>query len=136
MYLLDTNVISELRQGKPKASASVLAWAASVSVAQQYLSVITLMELELGVLGLERREPPRGAGLRRWLGQVRQAFAGRILPLSEAGSVICAGLNSPDPRPLRDAMIAATALEHGFTVVTRNVADFERMGVPWLNPWS
>lgn len=135
MFILDTNVISELRQGKPQASAAVRQWAAGQPSHQLYLSAITLLELELGIQALERKAPPQGGALRAWLGGVRAAFAGRILPFAENTAPVCAALHIPNPRSDRDAMIAATALEHKFTVVTRNVSDFEATGVALLNPW-
>ena len=136
MYLLDTNVISELRQGKPNQSAEVRNWAAQHRASTLYLSAITIPELEKGVLLLERRTPPQGASLRVWLTGVRAAFVGRILPLTEQAASLCAALHVPDPRSERDAMIAATALEHGFTVVTRNTQDFVNTGGRLLNPWD
>jgi hypothetical protein len=135
MFVLDTNVISELRHGKPNQSPQVRAWAAAQPSGQLYLSAITVLELEMGVQALERRVPPQGGALRRWLDGVRTAFAGRILPFTETTAPLCASLHVPDPRSERDAMIAATAIEHGFTVVTRNVADFEQTGVALVNPW-
>jgi toxin FitB len=136
MYVLDTNVISELRQGKPKQSAAVRAWASSVPVSQLFLSAICLLELEKGVLALERKSPPQGSALRAWLTGVRAAFNGRILPFTDNTAVLCAGLHVPNPRSDRDAMIAATALEHGMHVVTRNTADFAGTRVQLLNPFS
>ena len=138
MYLLDTNVISELRRAKAgKADPRVVAWGESMPVASLFLSVITLLELEMGVLLIERRDPAQGAILRAWLdSQVLPAFAGRILAIDTAVARRCARLHVPDPRSDRDALIAATALVHGLTVVTRNVADFEPMGVGLLNPWT
>jgi len=135
MFVLDTNVISELRHGKPNPSPQVRAWAALQPSSRLYLSAITLLELELGVQLLERRTPPQGSALRSWLDGVRTAFAGRILPFTESTAPVCASLHVPDRRSERDAMIAATAKEHQFAVVTRNVADFEATGVALVNPW-
>ncbi len=137
MYLLDTNVVSELRKvGSGKADAQVVAWAQSVETAALYLSAISLLELELGVLQIERRDPAQGAMLRAWLdGQVAPAFAGRILAVDAHVARSCARLHVPDPRAERDALIAATALTHGMTVVTRNTADYEATGVTLLDPW-
>ena len=135
MFILDTIVVSELRQGKPNASLAVRQWAAGQASNQLYLSAITLLELELGVQSLERKVPPQGSALRAWLNGVRHAFTGRILPFAEATAPLCATRHIPNPRAERDAMIAATAMEHGFAVVTRNVVDFEATGVKLLNPW-
>ena len=136
MFVLDTNVISELRRGKPEQSAAVRAWAAEQPGNKLLLSAITLFELELGVQALERRTPPQGGALRAWLNAVQAGFAGRILPLTENTAPICAALHVPNPRSDRNAMIAATALEHKFTIVTRNVADFVNAGVNLVNPWQ
>lgn len=137
MYLLDTNVVSELRKAKGgKADKNVKAWADSISATSLFLSVITILELETGILLIERRDPMQGAVLRTWLdGHVLPAFSGRILPIDVAVAQRCAKLHVPDPRADRDSLIAATALVHGMTVVTRNVADFERTGVEIFNPW-
>ena len=136
MYVLDTNVISELRKSPDVASAEVFKWAAGVPIADQFLSVITVMELEISVLGLERRMPPQGARSRVWLAGVHQAFSGRLLPVTPEVALRCAHLHAPDRRPERDALIAATALARGFTVVTRNVADFIGTGATVLNPFE
>lgn len=135
MYVLDTNVISELRQGKPNQSPEVRAWGASQPASQLFLSAICILELEKGVLALESRTPPQGSALRVWLTGVRAAFAGRILPFTDNTAMLCAAMHVPNPRSDRDAMIAATALEHGMTVVTRNVADFAGTGVLLVNPF-
>ena len=138
MYVLDTNVVSELRKIRlGKADAHVAAWADSIDAADLYLSAITVQELEIGVLLAERRDPSQGAVFRAWLNShVLPAFAGRILAVDTAVAQRSARLHVPDPRPVRDGLIAATALVHGMTVVTRNVADFEPMGVQILNPWA
>ena len=135
MYVLDTNVISELRQGKPNQSPEVRAWAASMPASQLFLSAICLLELEKGVLALERRTPPQGSALLAWLTGVRATFAGRILPFTDNTAMLCAAMHVPNLRSERDATIAATAMEHGMTVVTRNVADFAGTGVQLLNPF-
>lgn len=137
MYLLDTNVVSELRKIRSgKADARVARWADGTDAADLYLSVITLQELEIGVLLAERRDRSQGAIFRAWLdGHVLPAFTGRILAVDTAVARRGARLHVPDPCPVRDGLIAATALVHGMTVVTRNVADFAPTGVPLLNPW-
>lgn len=137
MYILDTNIVSELRKIRlGKADSHVADWADSIDAADLYLSAITVQELEIGVLLAERRDPAQGAIFRAWLnGHVLPAFTGRILAVDTAVAQRSARLHVPDPRPVRDALIAATALVHGMTVVTRNVADFEPTGVSILNPW-
>ena len=138
MFVLDTNVVSELRKAKAgTADKNVVAWADSVVAGSLFLSVITLLELETGVLLVERRDAAQGAVLRTWLGShVLPAFAGRVLAIDVAVAHRCASLHVPDRRSERDALIAATAMVHGMTVVTRNVADFEPTGVTILNPWE
>jgi toxin FitB len=138
MFLLDTNVVSELRKVRlDKADTNVAKWADSVDAASLYLSAITIMELETGVLQIERRDTKQGQVLRTWLDNyVLLEFTGRVLSVDTAVAQRCARLHVPDPRAERDALIAATALVHGMTIVTRNVDDFEPTGVPLLNPWK
>jgi predicted nucleic acid-binding protein len=138
MFVLDTNVISELRKARSgKADANVAAWAATMVPGSLSISAITVMKLETGVPVVERRDARQGAILRTWLDdQVLPAFAGRVLPVDQAVAQRCASLHVPAPRADRDALIAATALVHGMRVVTRNVADFEPTGVALINPWS
>jgi predicted nucleic acid-binding protein len=136
MYLLDTNVVSELRRAD-KADSRVRTWADTAPVGAVFLSTISILEIELGVLLAERKDPTQGQTLRRWLeDQVLSQFEGRILPVDVEVARQCARLQVPDPRSSRDAMIAATALVHAMTVVTRNVSDFAPTGVPVFNPWS
>ncbi|MGQ0801567.1 MAG: type II toxin-antitoxin system VapC family toxin [Pseudomarimonas sp.] len=137
MFLLDTNVVSELRKAKAgRADHWVTTWAAGVEPASLFVSAITILELETGVLLVERRDPAQGEVLRTWLErQVLPAFAGRVLAVDLAIAQRCARLHVPHPRAERDALTAATALVHGLTVVTRNVADIEPTGVAILNPW-
>lgn len=137
MYVLDTNVVSELRKIRlGRADPHVAQWADSVAYVDMYLSAITVQELEIGVSLAERRDPTQGAMFRAWIdNQVLPAFAGRILPVDTAVAQRSAKLRIPDPRPVRDCLIAATALVHGMTVVTRNIVDFEASGVKLLNPW-
>nr|WP_315492448.1 type II toxin-antitoxin system VapC family toxin [uncultured Pseudomonas sp.] len=135
MYLLDTNVISELR--KPQADKNVVAWAKTVAAPRLYISAITLKELETGVLRMERRDPAQGKVLRTWLKRhVMPAFDARILPIDAAVALRCASLHVPDRANEGDALIAATALVHGLTLVTRNVADFQSSGMKLINPWD
>ena len=138
MYLLDTNVVSEMRKIRAgKADPQVAAWADSVDADDLYLSVITHEELEIGLLLTERRDPAQGAMLRTWLHKfVFPAFAARTLVVDIAVVERSAALHVPNPRPLRDCLIAATALVHGMTVVTRNVIDFESTGAAVFNPWT
>jgi predicted nucleic acid-binding protein len=136
MYVLDTNVVSELRKGN-KAERSVTIWAQALPTASLYLSVVSVLELEIGTLLVERRDRKQGAILRAWMdGHVLPSFSGRILAIDTAIAQRCASLHVPNPRSDRDALIAATALVHGMTVVTRNVSDFETTGVAVVNPWQ
>ncbi|MGC5799564.1 type II toxin-antitoxin system VapC family toxin [Sphingomonas sp. NFX23] len=138
MYLLDTNALSELRKRRSgKISAAVEAWAGSVDQADMFLSVITIMEIELGIALLERRDTRQAGVLRLWLhDKVMPAFAGRILPVDTTIALRCARLHVPDTKSERDAWIAATGLVHDLTIVTRNVVDFAGTEVTLLDPWA
>jgi len=136
-YLLDTNVVSELRKKSTgSADRNVVAWETGVPAISVYISVVTVLELELGTLQVARRDPIQSAILRSWIDNiVLKAFAGRILSIDVEIARRTAALHVPDPRPEHDALIAASALVHAMTVVTRNTADFIPTGVPTLNPW-
>jgi toxin FitB len=138
MWLLDTNVLSEIRKIKlGTAHPNLVAWADRVNPTGLYLSAVTVFEMQLGISRLERKDQRQGAMLRRWLETaVFTEFQNRILPFDSLVAQRCAKLHVPDPRSERDAMIAATALVHGLIVVTRNMTDFESTGVSLLNPWD
>ena len=136
MYILDTNVVSELRKGR-KTHPNVRKWAERLPSASLYMSVVSVLELEIGSLLMQRRDKEQGAVLREWMDRhVLPTFSGRILAIDTDVARRCATLHVPNPGSDRDALIAATALVHGLTVVTRNVADFERTGVGVLDPWE
>ena len=136
MYILDTNVISELRKAR-KTHPNVRKWAERLPAASLYISVISVLELEIGILLVDRRDKQQGAILRAWMDRhVLPTFSGRVLAIDTDVAQRCATLHVPNPRSDRDALIAATALVHGLTVAPRNVADFERTGVGVLNPWE
>ncbi len=137
-FVLDTNVISEFRKVQAgKGAAGVAEWAASVARSDLYLSAINVMELEMGVRLMERRDVAQGALLRRWITRVvLPEFVARILPFDADVALRAAALHVPDPRPWRDAAIAATAMVHGMTVVTRNTSEFEPTGVAVFDPWG
>lgn len=137
MFLLDTNVVSELRKvASNKANKKVEIWATNTPGEQTYISAISIFEIERGVLLIERRDETQGQVLRHWLtNHVLSNYAERIIPISTGIAIRTAQLQVPDPLPAYDALIAATALEHGLTLVTRNTNDFERTGVKLLNPW-
>jgi toxin FitB len=137
-WLLDTNVVSELRKiGDGNADANVVAWIGAESASNFYISAVTILELERGVLSVQRRDAVQGSRLRSWLDKrVRPEFAGRILPIDDVIATHCAHLHIPDRRNEVDALIAATALVHGMAVVTRNVRDFEGTGVIVVDPWQ
>ena len=129
MFILDTNVVSELRKAKAgKANLGVTEWALEIPAALMFMSVISLHELEHGVLLAERRDPLQGEVLRRWLdASVIPAFADRFLPVDEHVARLAASHHVPDPAPFRDALIAATAIENGLGLATRNRSDFDQV---------
>jgi predicted nucleic acid-binding protein len=136
MHLLDTNVISELRRPE-RADPKVLAWASAVDPEEMFLSAITILEIEVGVLTIARRDAVQGGRLRGWLeGRILPGFDGRILAVDVDVARRCAELHVPDRRAERDALIAATALVHRLTMVTRNVSDFQSIGLDLVNPWD
>lgn len=136
-YLLDTNVVIELRKKPGVVDARVLEWARQHPAHGLYISVVTVLEIELGVARIERRDQQQGAVLREWMESgVLSGFAGRIIPVDVEVAVRAAQLHVPNPRPERDAYIAASASLHGMTVVTRNLADFDPTGVATLDPWT
>ncbi len=138
MFLLDTNIVSEMRKiGDQRMDDNVLAWLKSVDAAATFISAITVMELEIGVARLERRDVVQGRRLRVWMDErVLPEFEGRTLSIDTSVALRCAHLHVPDPRSERDALIAATALVHGMTLITRNARDFEATGVGIVNPWT
>ena len=138
MFLLDTNVISELRKvGDGKADARVAAWVSGRDASSFYISALTLMELEIGILRIERRDAVQGERLRTWMDRyVLPEFLERTLPVDAAVALKCARLHVPDPRAERDALIAATAIAYGMAVVTGNVVDFATTGAEVIDPWA
>jgi len=138
MFLLDTNVISEIRKAHSgKADFNVIAWAQAVDSSEMFLSSITIMELETGILLAQRKDKSKGALLNKWLHEtVIPEFKDRILPFGLMESLCCAALHVPNKHPERDAMIGATALVHKMVLVTRNIADFPSTSIQLLNPWE
>ncbi|RGE20723.1 type II toxin-antitoxin system VapC family toxin [Leucobacter sp. wl10] len=136
-FLLDTNVVSEIRKPARVADAQVRAWFAAQHADELLLSVISILEIELGIARLERRDAPQAGVLRAWLDdELLDGFAGRVLDVDIAVARAAARMHVPDPRAERDALIAATAQVHGLTVATRNLKDFESLGVELLSPWA
>jgi toxin FitB len=138
MFLLDTNIVSESRKlGTARIDPHAAEWLESVDAGVTFLSAMTVFELERGVQQMERRDAAQGALLRRWLDdQVMPTYEARTLPMTRAVALLCAGLHIPDPKSERDAWIAATAMDAGLTLVTRNVADFAGMRVEVVNPFA
>jgi hypothetical protein len=138
VYLLDTNVLLEFRRiDAGRGDAAVAAWARAQDPAALFLSALTIMEVERGILLAERRDPAQAGALRRWMtGLVLPAFRGRVLPLDAEVARTAARLHVPDPRPLADSLIAATAITHGLALATRNLRDFAMPELAVVNPWD
>jgi len=133
-FLLDTNVISELR--KPHPDPGVDRWFAGVDPNDLFLSVLVVGELRQGVERLARRDPAQAAPLERWLQELMSSFTDRLVPITAPIADRWGRLNVPNPLPAIDGLLAATALEHDWTLVTRNEADVVSTGARLLNPWS
>jgi predicted nucleic acid-binding protein len=134
-YLLDTNVISELRKGD-RADARVRAWFGELADEEIYLSVLTIGEVRRGVESVRRRDPDSAAALDSWLARLGEAHRDRILPVDRAIAEEWGRMNVPDPLPVVDGLLAATAKVSGLTFATRNVADVEGSGVELVDPFS
>jgi predicted nucleic acid-binding protein len=135
--LLDTNVLSELRKKEPAIDGQVLIWSRNIDVESCFLSVITLYELERGILLLQRKDQEQASDLAKWFVTIRDRdFKGRILPIDAETASTAATLQIPNPRSVPDALIAATALEHNLTLATRNIQDFLDTGTRLVNPWG
>lgn len=136
MFLLDTNVVSELRK-ETRMSSPVKRWVEGTTLSTLFVSSITILEVEIGAQRIRRRDRKQGDQLLRWIEVgLMAAFAGRIIPVDVAVARRSASLHVPDPRPERDALIAGTALVHGLTLVSRNVRDFAKMDVTVINPFE
>lgn len=135
MFLLDTNVVSELRKG-PRADPGVVRWFGTIDAKDLFLSVLVVGELTRGVERVRRRDPASAEHLDRWLRALASNYAERILPVDDRIAQLWGRLNVPDPLPTIDGLLAATAIAHGLTLVTRNTSDVERSGVPLLNPFG
>ena len=136
MFILDTNVISEMRKGH-KGDPNVVAWASKTDLSSMYVSVISLAEIETGVLLMENKDAGQGAILRKWLDDhVMKAFGNRIIDIDQFTAKAIANINVPNARPFKDSCIAASAMQHKMTVVTRNTKDFEGIKVNLINPWE
>ncbi len=138
MFLLDTNIISESRKlGTDRVDPNAARWFAEIDAETTFISAMTIFELERGVAQMERRDAKQGAALRHWFdGQVLTVYEYRTLALTREVALICAALHIPDPKSERDAWIAATAIQAGLTLVTRNVADFANIGLTPINPFE
>ena len=138
MYLIDTNIISEMRKIRHrKADPNVTAWVNSVNPNLFYTSIVVMMELQRGVMGKHRTDPEQGKRLQQWFDiSVKGIFDKRVLYINDHIADVCAGIHVPNPKPENDAWIAATAIAHGLTLVTRNVSDFDGIAVDIINPFT
>lgn len=134
-YLIDTNVISELRKG-PRCDDAVATWWRSIDAGDVYLSVLTIGEIRRGIESVRRRDSQAAAALESWLHRVAEDHQDRILPITRDIAEEWGRLAVPDPLPVIDGLLAATAKLRGLTLVTRNVADVARTRISTLNPWS
>ncbi len=137
MYLLDTNVLSEIRKVKQnKANKNVVQWLKTVTGRELCTSVVVLMEIKKGILRVSRKDEQQAKHLESWYFGIKQTFANRIFHIDDVTADICATLHTPNPAPANDAWIASTALQHDLTLVTRNVNDFDIKGLKLLNPFE
>jgi hypothetical protein len=133
--LVDTNVVSELKRGR-HANPRVLAWFSTVPKECVFTSVIVLGEVRRGIELVARRDKPQAEALERWYASVRARLENRVLVVDEPIMMVWSKISAPNMLPAYDGLIAATALVHGMTVVTRNALDYRRAGVDVINPWS
>ncbi|OED39326.1 twitching motility protein PilT [Chromatiales bacterium (ex Bugula neritina AB1)] len=137
MIILDTNVVSELRkEANNRCEPKVSLWAATIDISNTYLSVITVLEIELGIRQISRRDNEQATKLQTWFDQLMRLYDKRLMPVDKKVAMRAASLHVPDPKPERDAIIAATALAHGFSLATRNTKDFETLNLAIINPWQ
>jgi len=134
-YLVDTNVISELRKGR-RCDPGVASWFAQVTSEDIYLSVLTLGEIRKGIENIRRRDAPAAEALEDWFRELEDSHVDRFLPVEQPTAEQWGRFNVPDPLPVMDGLLAATAKVHGLTLVTRNIKDVKRTGVVCLNPFS
>jgi predicted nucleic acid-binding protein len=134
-YLVDTNVVSELRKGE-RCNRGVASWFATIESDEVYLSVVTLGELRKGIENIRRRDQPSAQALETWLLELTTSHEDRLLPIDQTIAEQWGRFNVPDPLPVLDGLLAATAAVHGLTLVTRNLKDVERTGVACFNPFT
>ncbi|MBS9781668.1 MAG: type II toxin-antitoxin system VapC family toxin [Gammaproteobacteria bacterium] len=137
MYLLDTNILSEIRKIKQnRANENVVNWLANVLPTELYTNVVVLMEIEKGIVRLRRKDSQQADNLAAWYQTIKPTFQNRIYSIDEKTASICATLHSPNPAPANDAWIAATAIQHNLVLATRNTNDFNFQGLQVFNPFE